>query len=237
MDIRELLLSMPFEEAVAFIRKKVNIPTQTWQDLWKEMHELGFVVAGAMQESLLEDLRSAVDAAIVKGESLQDFRSRFDDIVTRYGWVYYGDRNWRTKIICNTNLRTAYLAGRYQQMTHPDVTALRPYWQYRHGNSRNPRIKHIDPHPAGWNGLILRHDDPWWNTHYPPNGFGCRCRVITLSQRDMDKRGWTVADKAPDNGTYRWKDKDGNIHNIPVGIDPGWDYNVGQTSGRDRARI
>lgn len=224
--INEHVLAKPFDKAVEYFRQKLNIPTSRWDDLWKEQHAKGFMVAGAMKAEMLTDFREAIDAAIAKGESLQDFRNRFDDIVDKYGWNYTGSRNWRTKVIYNTNLRTAYMSGRYKQMKDPDVTALRPYWQYRHGNSRNPRLQHL-----AWHGMVLRHDDPWWDTHYPPSGFGCKCRVITMSQRDLDKRG-LKPESPPDLGTYDWKDKDGNTHTIPKGIDPGWDYNVGKASGQ-----
>lgn len=222
--VRGIYGAAPFDEAVEFFRKKLNMPSNRWDDLWKEQHAKGFMVAGATKAELLADLRSAVDAAIAKGESLQDFRSRFDDIIAKHGWQAKGNRNWRTKVIYNTNLRTAYMAGRYQQMKDPDVVKLRPYWQYLHGDSRYPR-----PHHLSWHKLVLRHDDPWWDTHYTPNGWGCKCRVRSLSQRDMERKGLTLGN-APDDGVYEWKDRAGNIHKIPTGIDPGWDYNVGKAS-------
>lgn len=213
----------PFDEAIAFFRQKLNIPAEHWDDLWKMMHTKGFMVAGAMQDDLLEDLRQAVDSAISEGATLQDFRKSFDGIVEKYGWIYKGGRNWRTKVIYDTNVRTAYMAGRYRQMADPDVTALRPYFMYRHGDSRNPREQHL-----AWNGLVLRYDDPFWKTHYPPNGWGCKCKVLSLSQRDLVKMGKAGPDKAPKIETRTYEDRNGNKHQVPVGIDPGWDYNVGQ---------
>jgi uncharacterized protein with gpF-like domain len=157
----------PFDEAIAFFRDKLRFPTEHWDDLWGMLHTKAFTVAGAMQEELLADFQSAVDAAIAEGTSLAEFRKTFDALVERYGWVYKGGRNWRSKVIYETNLRTSYQAGRYQQMTDPDVTAMRPYWQYRHGGSAHPREQHLD-----WDGMVLPWDDPWWDTHYPPNGWG-----------------------------------------------------------------
>ena len=58
---------LPFEEAIAFFRGKVNLPTATWLDIQKGMHARAFVVAGAMQTRLLEDFRAAVSSAIAKG--------------------------------------------------------------------------------------------------------------------------------------------------------------------------
>ena len=37
------------------------------------------------------------------------------------------------------------------------IADRRPWWRYRHSHaSVNPREEHV-----AWNGLILRHDDPW----------------------------------------------------------------------------
>jgi uncharacterized protein with gpF-like domain len=214
---------LPFEEAIKFFRDKLNITTEHWDDLWKGMHTRAFTVAGATKADLLMDLRNAVDMAIATGSTIADFRKDFDSAVQKYGWAYKGSRGWRTDVIFNTNLRTAYSAGRYKQMQDPDVKKLRPYWQYRHGDSLVPRQQHL-----AWDGKVLPADDPWWKTHYPPNGWGCSCYVVTLSERDLKRLGKSGPDNAPKDGTYKYTDRDGKTHTIPKGIDPGWDYNVGE---------
>ena len=213
----------PFDEAIAFFRAKLMLPTEHWDDLWGMLHTKAFTVAGAMQKELLSDFQGAVDAAIAEGTSLGEFRKTFDELVERYGWVYKGGRNWRSKVIYETNLRTSYQAGRYQQMIDPDVTAMRPYWQYRHGGSSHPREQHL-----GWDGTVLPWDDPWWDTHYPPNGWGCKCFVVTLGPRDMERMGKDGPDTAPETRYRTIETRDGAKIRVPEGIDPGWDYNVGQ---------
>ena len=102
-----------------------------------------------------------MDAAVADGETLRRFRRRFDGIVARHGWSYVGGRDWRTRVIYDTNLATSYAAGRWRQLQA--AADRRPYWRYRHSPaSVEPREKHV-----AWGGLILRHDDPWWQVHYP----------------------------------------------------------------------
>ncbi|RJP17900.1 MAG: head morphogenesis protein [Deltaproteobacteria bacterium] len=217
--------SLPFQEAIDFFREKVNIPTRHWDDLRQGMHARGFMVAGAAKTEILADLRSAVDKAISEGTTLDEFRKSFDSIVANHGWSYKGGRNWRSELIFSTNIRTAYAAGRYRQMTDPDVASYRPNWQYRHGDSVVPRPLHLS-----WDGLVLAADDAWWKTHYPPNGWGCKCRVFALSDRDMRKAGKDGPDTAPNDGSYEWTDRNGVVHDVPRGVDPGWDYNVGEAA-------
>ena len=35
--------------------------------------------------------------------------------------------------------------------------------------------------------MTLPVSDPWWQTHRPPNGYRCRCRVVSVTQRDYDR--------------------------------------------------
>ena len=131
-------------------------------------------------------------------------------------------------VIYNTNIKPAYQAGRYQQMQ--TLRKTRPYWRYVHGDSANPRAQHL-----AWDGLVLPAEDAFWQT--PSNGWGCSCRVEALSARDLRALKKTGPDKAPAIKTYAWKDARGGLHQIPVGIDPGWDYNVGEAAmGRGLAQ-
>jgi len=160
-------LNLPFTEAINFFRDKVNLPTEKWDDLWGGMHSRAFVVAGATKAELLADLRGAVDNAISKGTTLAQFRKDFDQIVAGHGWQYKGNRGWRTATIYNTNLSVAYSAGHYAERMNPAVLAVRPWWKYLPSSSAHKRVEHMQ-----WYGIVLRYDDPWWQTHTPPNGWG-----------------------------------------------------------------
>ncbi len=222
-------VNQPFEQAIQFFRGKVSLPTETWKDLWQGMHARAFVIAGATKGDLLADMRGAVDKAIAQGTTLEEFRADFDAIVGRHGWQYKGGRAWRTAVIYNTNLSTAYAAGHYQAMTDPAVLAARPYWRYVASSAAEPRPEHMQ-----WYNTVLPADDPWWRTHYPPNGWGCKCGVVAMSGREVERlkgAGEEIRTQAPEDGTYQWTDKaTGVVHTIPKGIDPGWDYNVGNAA-------
>lgn len=215
----QAVFKLPFKEQERFFREKLNIPTQKWTDLWKDQHAKGFMVAGAYRADLLSDFRSAVDKAIGKGTTLADFRRDFDSIVAQHGWSYNGSRKWRSELIYSTNIRTAYAAGRWEQMTDPDVMDFYGYLEYRHGDSRVPRPEHL-----AWDGLVLPANDPWWQTHYPPNGWGCKCRVFAATAEQ-----WQAAGSKGQAPPSPIDPKTGE----PVGIDEGWGYNVGEAAKRD----
>ncbi len=226
-------MDLPFEEAISFFRQKINLPTKTWKDLWQGMHSRAFVVAGAMKDDLLADLRTSIDKAISQGTTITDFRKDFDQIIQKHGWKYKGGKAWRTGVIFNTNLRTAYAAGHYKEMTDPDVLKARPYWRYVASSSKEPRAEH-----RKWYNLTLPYNDPFWKTHTPPNGWGCKCGIVNHSAREVERLKREEADglrpirtTAPEIKTREWVDKaTGKKHQVPVGIDPGWDYSVGESA-------
>lgn len=220
--------SRPFPEAIDYLRDKVNLPTATWTDIWEGQHARAFTVAGAARDDLLVDLRESIRAAIEDGETLAQFRTRFDAIVKRHGWAYNGGRNWRTRVIYETNMRTAYQAGRYQQLQA--IKDRRPFWLYKHSDL----VTHPRPEHEAWDGLVLDADDPWWDTHYPPNGWGCRCTVRALNRRELARMGKSKPDEAPPGDlvekTVGIRGPNPRTVRVPEGVDPGWGYNVGKAA-------
>ncbi|RFB91775.1 hypothetical protein B5K08_15875 [Rhizobium leguminosarum bv. trifolii] len=208
-------IDLPFDEAIAFFRQKVSTPTESWRDVWDAAHSKMFMVAGANSKALVDDFKGAIAKALEQGTTLDDFRKDFDAIVKTHGWSYKGERGWRTKTIFETNLRTAYAAGRYSQMSEPDTLATFPYWQYHHSGAIHPRLQH-----KAWDGLCLAADDPFWKTAYPPNGFGCGCFVTPVSRPGLRRLGKAGPDRSPD------LDQLGTDQ--PLGVDPSFAYNPGR---------
>lgn len=103
-----------------------------------------------------------------------------------------------------------------------------------------------------WHNVTLPLSDPWWNTYRPPNGWRCRCRIVGVTQAEYDagqvlSRPGAETDVnapivrepmqkvPPQDATMAWRNPaTGAVQHIPVGIDPGFDYNAG-ASGRSKA--
>ncbi|MBL5859549.1 hypothetical protein JBO49_02845 [Serratia fonticola] len=220
--------SLPFSEQIAFFQRKLNTKTDAWTDVYGAAHDHEFMVAGANRDDLLADLRKAVERAITEGRTLQDFRKDFSGIVARYGWSYNGGFEWRTRVIYETNLRSSYMAGRFQQLMAMRET--HPYWEYVHSDVvEEPREEHL-----AWNGMILRWDDPWWVTHFPINAWGCQCSVIARTEDDLRRMGKSGPDTAP---PIKWVERTIGQRSpggprtvlVPEGIDPGFEHTPGRS--------
>lgn len=217
---------LPFAEQIAFFRRKVNLPTHSWTDIWQGEHDHAFVVAGANRDDLVADFRAAIDKAIAQGATLEDFRKDFDAIVAKHGWSYNGGRNWRSRVIYETNLRTSYAAGRYAQIQA--IKHRRPYVQYEHSDA----VEHPRPEHLAWNGLVLHVDDPWVVVHWCPNGFGCQCAWRSLAKRDLTRLGKDGPDQAPPMNmqtvTVGTRGPTPRTVETPAGVDPGFGYAPGR---------
>jgi len=198
-----------FNEQLAALQIRLRnlVPTERWDDFKGAAHDRGFMVAGAMKADLLNDLAGAVTRVIENGGTIEDFRRDFDDIIERTGWAYKGEKNWRTRTIYTTNMKSTYHAGRLAQLNDPELLSVAPFRMYRHGGSAEPRPEHLK-----WDKIVRRADDPWWDTHYTPNGWGCSCYVIAVSEATAKRMGGSFEDPAADE---------------PGDIDDGWDYAPG----------
>lgn len=163
----------------------------------------------------------------------------------------------RLKIIYETNMRTARSAGQWERIQRTEAGL--PYLLYQLGPSSEHRPEHVSFH-----GLLLPVDDTFWATHMPINGWGCKCHVRQVSRAEYDrlKRNGVrapspkqvinpetglptghraqstvpVRTQAPALKTREWVNRrTGEVHQVPFGTDPGWDYNPGQTGRLNKA--
>lgn len=120
-------------------------------------------------------------------------------------------------------MRTARAAGQWQRIKRTQST--HPYLRYELGPSENHRIQH-----ESWAGLVLPANDSFWQTHFTPNGWGCKCRIRQLSKAEAQRLG---INEAPKIETREWVNKrTGEVQQVPQGIDPGWDYNPGMSQNQ-----
>ena len=85
---------------------------------------------------------------------------------------------------------------------------MHPYLRYVQVQRPTKRPEH-----AVWHGVILPIEDPFWDAHFPPNGWGCKCTVQNVSNARMEAEGWQVSE---------------NVETFPGDVPEDWAYNVGK---------
>ena len=230
-------LGLPFEEAINFFTNKLQLPTESYTDIWREQHSHAFVVAGANKDALVEDFYNAIHKAMRDGTGLKAFQNDFNAIVEKHGWSHHGSAEWRSRLIYDTNIRQAYNAGKWQQMW--SVAHLRPYLQYIHITIVNPRIDH-----QALDKLVVPIEDPFWQYYMPQNGYGCQCQVRSLARFEAEDIWSKNGRGGPDiPSDLTWSEvtvgKNGSnpravkvptvtINGKKASIDPGFAYNPGK---------
>lgn len=239
------LQKLPPAEAIAYLQRRSPLTkTFAWQDLWEDEHAQQFTVSRLARLDLLQDIRDLISRSVEGDLSRRDFTRNAEELLAKAGW--WGEKTVvdpltkrevvtsfdpaRLKLIYDTNTRMAYAAGQWERIERNRKT--HPFLRYITKRDERVRASH-----RAWNGVTLPVDDPFWLTHLPPNGWRCRCRVVAVSQREYDQgttpTGEPMIKVAPEVPMREWLDKrTGEIKLVPIGIDPGFGYNVGMASAR-----
>lgn len=136
----------------------------------------------------------------------------------------------RLKLIYDTNTRQAYAAGLWERVERNK--ASHPFVRYITKQDERVRASH-----RSWDNVTLPVDDAFWKTHWPPNGWRCRCRVVSMNQREYDQ-GVTPTgaplktERTPIALREHVNARTGEITEVPQGIDPGFGYNAGMARQR-----
>ena len=236
------------EKAIEYFKAKGYTFSWDWQDTWQEAHAKAFTVAKAMRKDVLQDIREMVQKSLDEGITFQQFKKELTPKLQAKGWwgrKVIGDETGaqavqlgsprRLRTIYQTNLQTAYMAGRYQDFM--DNVDDRPYWQYIAVMDARTRPAH-----AALHGKVFRYDDPFWNSHYPPNGWGCRCRVRALSDGNLKTKGikpessdgkLSTIDKLVSRKTGELQEVTAYhdpVTGMEIAPDAGWSYNPGKAA-------
>lgn len=206
----EPMKAVPFDEAITWAKGRgVVLPEEYYHALQGVARAKAFSVSGVASLDQLQAVLDGVNKHLAEGKSFRDFQK---DVAA--GTIPLELPVHRLDNIYRTNVQSAYNAGRWNQQTRNATT--RPYLMYDAINDSRTRPAHL-----AMDGIIRPADDPFWRTHYPPNGFRCRCVAISLTEKQAERRG-------------------GVTENLPMNAqpDPGWDYNPGEEpmAGVDAAK-
>jgi len=230
----------PRAAIAAFTRRQQRpTPSFSWLDIWQDQHSQMLTVAKTAGFDVLGDIEQALQDALTNGTTFDTFKDRLIPILQAKGWwgrapvvdpqteqvvdAQLGSVR-RLQIIYDTNMRVSYAAGHWANFVAN--AAEQPYLMYSCVHDSRTRPLHRQ-----WDGTCLPIDDPWWNTHYPPCGWNCRCSVIAISQARYDAMKGTgiIRTEAPKTiFTSFTNPRTGEVTQVPKGIDPGFAHNVGK---------
>jgi len=192
------LFKRPPREAMAYLKRKGIAVSWDWHEMLDAIHQRVFTVAGLLKVDALETVRQSLVDALEQGLPYREWVKRLGPELEKRGLLgrhallnpETGEVKtlapWRLRTIYQTNMQAAHMAGRWAEMK--EAADSHPYWQYVAVMDSRTRPAH-----ARLNGLVFRHDDPFWDSFYPPLGYNCRCRVIAISQARLERRSLAVS--------------------------------------------
>ena len=223
------------EEAARILAAKGLEPSKYWADVWRSEHAVAFSVAQMVRADQLLDVQQALAQSLKEGTTKRQFVAELAPLLERKGWKPKGrggDIPYRLARIYDINRRTARAAGQWSRIQRTKRSA--PYLLYLNGPSKRHRADHVQ-----WAGTCLSADHKWWDTHFPPNGWGCKCFVRQIDGAERGRLGKErkIRTEAPPSERVRWVSrKTGEVRTVAKGVDPSWDYNVGKAPWEGIAR-
>lgn len=238
-------------KAIEWLQAK-GVTAESYRNLTASEIAKVYTIARITDLDMLNDIKQSMIKAADNGQAFADWRKDILQHLQNKGWLHPNGHDGKVIIdptsgevfgaprrlenIYRTNMQTAYSAGQYQgYMANIDS---RPYWMYDAVGDHRTRPAH-----AAMDGLVYRYDDPFWATFYPPNGYRCRCSVIALSERDIQRDGKVLSQSGEHNlvethkvynkkgdsyPTIAYKAPDGSLHTT----DRGFGYNAGRMNYR-----
>ena len=186
-----------FDEPTAvyeYLKSKKPQAHFDYDEIVHDAHKKAFTIAKMTNLDLLKDMQSSLTKAFKDGIGFDEWKNSVKPMLAKKGWlgnikvkdpktgeekeIYVGNRRLRN--IFNTNMRTAYAKARYESQ----MQSLGEYFRYTAVLDSRTRETHRKLH-----GKTLPKTDKFWDTNYPPNGWGCRCKVQVLTEAECVARG------------------------------------------------
>ena len=151
-DPRPAFLRLPFAEAVEFWRSRGGDP-KILDDVLAAYRRHAAMASDEQLDTIARKAVEEIQRTLDEGGTLRDFRDAIESERVTLGIAPTGPGYLQT--VYRTQVASAYGAGRYAQLTNPDVVAMRPYRQYR--TAMDSRVR---PEHAVMDGVTWRADDP-----------------------------------------------------------------------------
>lgn len=253
-DDRFAFDATPDPRAVAFLEGKGVRRSWRWPSMWGNEHAYAFTLAGVYRLDVLAETKRLVTEAIAEGQTLETFQAGFRAKMESLGFAgkqlvedfEEGPRKveltapWRMRVIYDRNVSQAYAASQWQAIeeTVGDFPAL----QYHHTDQLHPRLEHL-----AFDKIVLPVRHAFWRTHYPQNGWFCKCFTIQISVDELASGAVTLTSDDQLRGAGYvadprfWREfkhtATGRTDLVPFGVSPGFAHNAGMDRRRNLGEL
>ena len=174
-----VLPPLPMLDAVRAAQARGVVLPQVYYGPRQAIHrQVSFTVSRATSLAQVTAMQESLTSALAAGEDFRQWKKR-----VLANKIDLGLPAFRLETIFRTNVQTAYNAGRDERAER--IKRTHPYVLYDAINDARTRPAH-----RALDGYIGRLDDAATMAKLRcPRGFNCRCRLISITEREAQKRG------------------------------------------------
>lgn len=172
---------LPFLDAVRAAQARGAVLPQTYYGPRQALHrQVSFTVSRTTSLAQVRVIQENLNSAVAAGEDFAQWRKN----ILAKGVAALKLPNGRLETIYRTNVQSAYAAGREERALR--IARTHPYLLYDAINDSRTRPGHL-----ALDGFIFRVDDTEMRRKCRcPRGFNCRCRLVSLTPAQAEKRGF-----------------------------------------------
>jgi SPP1 gp7 family putative phage head morphogenesis protein len=193
------------EEAVAYFKAKKVVRRKEFDLLAEDARSAAFTVSGVYKKDVISGFKKEIVKALEDGTPHKRVIQRFREILDGAGHQQLGA--YHLDVIIRTNLAMAYGVGRRKALE--EAADDFPFWTYHDVGDDRVRETH-----HALNGVTLPANHEFWNSHFPPWEFSCRCAV---SPAESIPDGYDQASPGGDRDVQLYYDERGNPAKAEVG--------------------
>jgi SPP1 gp7 family putative phage head morphogenesis protein len=161
------------EAKKAFVNRKL-LSAEEFYALEEELRGMAFTITNIASQQQLYRVKRKLEQIIAEGETLAFFREWLAEESVVWNKAY-------SHLVFRQSVFGAYNSARYDSIMDPDIAPEFPYLRYEAVMDERTREDHAALHGRVW----ARHNFP--EEYWPPNGFACRCDVVTISEGTRKK--------------------------------------------------
>ena len=177
-------MTISYAEALRYARDKRVVLPEEFYLLDLNARQYATTVSGLASLDQIKTVINLSNKAIESGSTFQEFQKAVKESGIELS-PHHLDNIFRT------NIQNAYAHGIWTQQQ--ENKANRPYLKYSSLTDSRVRPSHL-----ALNNIVRHIDDSFWDTHYVPNGFNCRCAIDAITEAQAKRLGITIDDELPD---------------------------------------
>jgi SPP1 gp7 family putative phage head morphogenesis protein len=162
-----------YDKAIETLETRLALTPKTLIKLEVQYEAAAIRVVKKATDAIERKLQESVAESIRVGAHVREGKASLREAFAKAGMT--PNNSFTLEAIFRTQTQQAYSAARFQASQDPVIQDI--LWGFKYVTVGDDRVR--DEH-VGFDGVTLPKSDPFWITHWPPNGWACRCAVIEI---------------------------------------------------------